>query len=281
MDRFDRQSLIKTAPKGVPRWALLQSGFRVPNVLTFTETLRAVADGERSLARFGDGERVLMLDNEPIPFQPWTPKISDELKRVIANADGYPCDIGVNRAYLYTTGAEQEQVERFYAEYELPRMQEDRYLDHMTLGQYLDASFTIPYHHYRKDAFPAYFFRDYFRAFAEIFDGRDVILAAGNGVIDEWAGMQNDILCKVKRIEIIRLPDTDAYEVIDAIEARLYEINPNGDRLVVLSCGPAATILAYRLSPRMRALDIGHALREFDRVMRGVPPTDYVEFFAN
>jgi hypothetical protein len=223
-----------------------------------------------------------MLDERDIPFQPWSPQIAAELKRVASNADGRPCDIGVNRAYLYRTGAEQAQVERFYAEYELPQMLADRFPDYLTAaGPYLDATFTIPYHHFREDAFLPGFFAAYFDAFAEAFKGRDVILAAGKGVINEWAGMSHDLLRHSASVETLHLPDMDAYFAIDEIEHAIKAMNPKGSRLVALSCGPTATVLAYRLSDKMRALDIGHAMRECDRVARGVPPDDHGEFFAS
>jgi hypothetical protein len=275
---------IDTAsPRGVVRKELTDAGFRVPDVLTFTETLRAVVEGTRSLARFGDGERTLMLDGQDIPFQKWSPEIADELKRVAANAYGRPCDIGVNRAYLYRTGAEQEQVERFYAEYELPMMLADRYPDYLTMvgRAYLDASFTIPYHHYRTDAFPERFFAKYFASFAEAFNRRDVILAAGNGVLEERHGYAANLLAMTHTVEEFVLPDRDAYAEIDSIESALAGMNKDGKRTVLLSCGPTATVLAYRLSDRMRAIDIGHAMRECDRVVRGVPPDDHGEFFAS
>jgi hypothetical protein len=266
----------------VVRKELTDAGFRVPDVLTFTETLRVISEGSRSLARFGDGERTLMLDRQDIPFQKWSPQIAAELKRVASNADGRPCDIGVNRAYLYRTGAEQAQVERFYAEYELPQMLADRFPDYLTAaGPYLDATFTIPYHHFREDAFLPGFFAAYFDAFAEAFKGRDVILAAGKGVINEWAGMSHDLLRHSASVETLHLPDMDAYFAIDEIEHAIKAMNPKGSRLVALSCGPTATVLAYRLSDKMRALDIGHAMRECDRVARGVPPDDHGEFFAS
>lgn len=281
MSPCERYAVFGAASTGAPRKELTDAGFSVPPVATFTETLQAVVEGGRSLARFGDGERVLMLDAQGIPFQPWSPRLADELKRVASNADGFPCDIGVNRAYLHKTGAEQDQVERFYADYELPMMVADRFPDSLTLGRYLDASFTIPYHHYREDAFPAGFFPAYFRAFAELFDGRDIIYAAGCSATWERRGMASDLLRKAARVECLNLPDTNAYSCINGIEAQLDAMNPRGDRLVVLSCGPTATVLAYRLSDRMRALDIGHALRECDRVARGVPPDDHGAFFAN
>lgn len=270
------------APDGAPREELTGAGLRVPPVRTFTETLRAIVDGDRSLARFGDGERVLMLDGCDIPFQMWSPHIADELKRVAANADGRPCDIGVNRAYLYRTGVEQEQVERFYAEYELMQMMADGYPDHLTAAEpYLDAAFTIPYHHFREDAFPDRFFAAYFGAFAEAFAGRDVIYAAGRRAVEERHSFSCDLLRKAAKVEELAVPDSDAYAVVDEIERTLRAMNPKGDRLVLLSCGPAATALAYRLSGGMRALDIGHALRECDRVARHVPPDDHGTFFAD
>jgi hypothetical protein len=82
-------------------------------------------------------------------------------------------------------------------------------------------------------------------------------------------------------VETLHLPDMDAYFAIDEIEHAIKAMNPKGSRLVALSCGPTATVLAYRLSEKMRALDIGHAMRECDRVARGVPPDDHGEFFAN
>ena len=282
MSQCEWDLLESAVQKGEPRKELTEAGLRVPPVRTFTETLRAVAERKRSLARFGDGERVLMLDRMDIPFQPWSERISDELKRVSSNADGRPCDIGVNRAYLYRTGAEQTQVERFYAEYELGQMTSDRYPDFLTAEDpYLDATFSIPYHHFRADAFPEGFFSAYFDAFANAFRGRDVILAAGKNVINEWAGMAGDLLRHAAAVETLHLPDRDAYFAIDEIERAIVAMNPKGARLVLLSCGPAATVLAYRLSTRMRALDIGHAIRECDRVWRGIPADDHGAFFAD
>ena len=95
-----------------------------------------------------------------------------------------------------------------------------------------------------------------------IWRDRDVYIIEG-----EYSrlGMNNDLLDECRSVHRILCPATNAWDKYDKILLTAKQLIPtNKDVLVLISLGPAATVLAYDLSLNgYQAIDIGHINVEY------------------
>ena len=112
-------------------------------------------------------------------------------------------------------------------------------------------------------------FRDYedksnsirwFKNFKQIWNDKDILLIEGS---KSKLGINNDLFSNAKSVERIIAPSKNAFDKYDEILAVIKERCKG--KLVLLSLGPTATVLAYDLCKKgIRALDIGHIQLEYN-----------------
>ncbi|WP_371326010.1 GT-D fold domain-containing glycosyltransferase [Corynebacterium sp. HMSC034E11] len=71
-------------------------------------------------------------------------------------------------------------------------------------------------------------------------------------------------------MEYLESTATDAFENLDQILDTVEQKNLGENSLIILSLGPAATILAFEFAQRgIQALDIGHISNSFSNIFEG------------
>lgn len=224
------------------------------------QLLSNILEKRASLCRFGDGEFEIMRGRERLWYQNMDRGLSARLKKVldsekdnilIAVAD----DFGSLEAYTeeaadgirdYLSGGTRKEV-----------------LDLLdTQRTYYNAYVSRPYMMYRDKTYA----ERIFKLFKEIWRQRDVLIVEGQYT---RTGAGNDLLADANSIRRIICPDTNAYDCYGEIWKAVRENSSDG-ALVLLSLGPAATILAFDLAGcGIQALDIGQLDNEYEWYLSG------------
>lgn len=124
-------------------YAIPNSGIKRPTILSGEETLNEILTTNKNIARFGDGEIMVMNGND-IPFQKADKTLTMRLRDIFANP--HPnLMIGINRRYYYPNPMTEiiEQTNPIYKNFELyavPKMRQmlTKYINYNT--QYCEAS---------------------------------------------------------------------------------------------------------------------------------------------
>lgn len=196
------------------------------------ETLAELVERGISIARFGDGEFKLMAGFDQMR-EPANKNLAKELRRIV---DEPPerCLVGIPT--LDPKGPK-------YLNWR--RRARERFLTFLSPHvQYYSAFISRP------DSAPWIRSRNYAEHFVSLWKGKRVALVAEAGtaicrLLDRTA---------VPGWQLFTCPHRETYQHIRALESALVTCAPD---VAILSCGPAASCLAARLSDRMQALDVG------------------------
>jgi hypothetical protein len=207
---------------------------KYPQVRNELLTIRHILETGCSIARFGDGE-VKLMDNGSQIREPQNPKLAAELRDTMVDPDPR-CIVGIptmdpHGPKFKNWEARQERTVKFLN----PAM------------QYYSSFISRP------DSAPWILTRDDAAKVCDIWRGKKtaIICEADNKLLDV---VRKTTEAKVKHFTC---PHTETYKVIDALEIDM--IRGRFD-CVVMSCGPAATCLARRLSKQgVQAIDLGSA----------------------
>lgn len=223
------------------------------------ELLQKIWSGGGSLCRFGDGEFEIMRGKERAWFQKIDQNLAFRLKQIlesdeenvmIAVADNFgslACytDDAADAIREYLSGGTREAV--------LQMLDKKR--------AYYDAYVTRAYLMY-KDKSHA---ERIFNLFKKIWKDRNVLIVEG---CYSRIGIGNDLLSGTQGIKRILCPSADSYDYYEKIRNAVYR-NVQEDELVLISLGPAATVLAYDLAKKgIQALDIGQLDNEYEWFLR-------------
>lgn len=226
-----------------------QVGF---HVLTDEETINLLLDKEMSMARFGDGEYRLMNDLWS-PFQKANIKLRDRLKEII-QSDNDKCLVCIPQAFVNHENLKRGARFTWY----------DFVKDN---GQFVLA---ITPHKVFGEASCTRFYIDYqtpdhaikvIPLLKKLWDKRDLCIVEGEHT---KLGCGNDLFDNANSIVRIICPSTDAYDKYDEILSAV-TTNIGKDKLILISLGMTATVLAYDLSLLgYQALDTGHVDIEYE-----------------
>lgn len=102
----------------------------------------------------------------------------------------------------------------------------------------------------------------------QIWEGRDVVIVEGN---QSRTGVGNDLYSNANSLHRILGYSTNGFSHYDdMLKAITTHVDPKDDKLILLSYGPTATILAYDLAKLgYQAVDIGHLDIEYEWYQRG------------
>lgn len=225
------------------------------------ELLKEILDHKMSLCRFGDGELEIIRGKERLWYQKVNPGLSVRLKEILeSKEDKIAIAISNNFGSLadYTEDAANAIREYLSGETrkEIMELLEPK-------NTYYDAYVSRPYIIY-KDKNKA---KTIFALLKKIWKNRHILIVEG---CFTRMGVGNDLFADAASIRRIICPDTDAFDYYEKIFEAVYR-NVYDNALVLISLGPAATVLAFDLARQgIQALDIGQLDTEYEWFLRGV-----------
>ncbi len=238
----------------------------IPNILGADDLIETIIKEGKSLSRFGDGEFEMIAGRVRPKFQSPDCTLcnrlkevleSDEEKLLIAIADNY------GSLDKYTDEAKYEI--RKYMTSEV-RKEHERLLSSDRI--YYDAYFSRPYIIYRNKRNVG----TKFESIRRIWDKREILLIEG---AHTRVGVGNDLLDNADKIERIIVPDKNAFSMYEKILN--LALHYGEGKLVLLSIGPTATVLAYDLTINgIQAVDIGQMDNEYEWFLMGVNERCYI-----
>lgn len=225
-------------------------------MLSVNETIDRIIEKNLSVIRFGDGE-ISLIDGVDLGFQKQNHDLAGRLELILkTDIDGllitipdmwgklnwqedYAYRFGVH--YVYRYGHVWKSLLSFkqiYGETGMTRF----YLapkDKSNCGPTFKKLFSI-------------------------WEAKDVVLIEG---AKSRLGVGNDMFNNVKSLQRILCPPENAFDKYDAIKNEAIKISK--DKLVLLSLGPTAKVLAYDLFMLgYRVIDIGHVDMEYEMFLR-------------
>lgn len=220
--------------------------------LGFAETLDVIHRERLSLARFGDGELMLMLDpDHNLQFQPNSAPLRQDLAQTLALQWAAESRVLVALPHLFRNDVHWMGVwSQIWG----------RFKPHLDLaGRYGNAHVSRPI-----------FFRDQGAAgiarWRRLWEGREVLIVTGR---DSRFDPVPALFDGTARIEILHTLAQDAYRYRDAILKQVLA-RARPDTLVLLSLGPAATVLVPAIAAQgLQALDVGHISASYLNVYSG------------
>lgn len=234
-----------------------------PHILNPWESVMLLAnDSRKSLARLADGELALAtgVGVPNMGYQPADPALQYRLLEVLS-CDRANCAVALPKWMLFWSLLQPVNADRFVIKEFAPKCLQGKYFEFFKSDYlYLDSCLSVPCAHYGHLGHE--FLSEYYTGIKKLFMNRDVLLVTGD---DRYKTMQHKLLDEtVRSLDVITVPQENAWSSYDDIIKETWSRNKEGDKLVVACCGPAATILAYDLSPYMQVLDLGHLLVDYN-----------------
>lgn len=204
-------------------------------------TIRTILDGQKSIARYGDGEFKLICMAAQITQSP-NKAMCARLKEILLSQDPNLL-VGVPRLWEKDMNWMPSKKRNFWFKVRKNKTFE-YYLD--PGKQYYSAFITRP------DSAPMIETPEYWELCKKIWEGQRVILLQG----EHRRFQDSDIFDRVKNLEIVWGPEREAWPHRERL---LDEMIKKQADLYILSLGPTATVLAADLCEMgCWALDMGH-----------------------
>ena len=230
--------------------------FQKYNILNSFDSIQYIIDHQCSVSRFGDGEFDLIRgDSEG--YQKPDVKLADSLKMVLKANDAPNHIVGVPY-FLKNVDGTVKSTRDFWGR--LVREYGSRWTKFLSEDRlYIDTQisrFYVEYHDYDRST-------RQLQMLKQIWQDRDVVIIEG---CQSRTGVGNDLYDNARQIERILGFSKDGFshytEMLDAIKEH---IKPEDGKLLLMSYGPTATILAYDLAKLgYQAIDIGHLDIEYE-----------------
>jgi len=231
-----------------------------PSFYPIDTTIERIIKDRCSLCRFGDGEFELMGGRARPRFQKVDDQLAIRLKEVF---DSYQDDILIAIADNYgsleqytpqAADAIRNYMTKDTREFHYKYLRKDR--------SYHNAYVTRPYIMYADK----HLAKKKFDSLKQIWLNRDITIIEGEYT---RIGIGNDLFSCVNSVNRILAPNKDAFSAYEDIINIALQIEK--ERLILISLGPAATVLAYDLAKSgYQALDIGHLDNEYEWYLAGV-----------
>lgn len=237
-----------------------------PHVLSLIDTVDHVARNNCSLIRFGDGE-ISLIDNLSLAFQDINKELVDKLEAIL-KSDNDGLLIGIPGIWGKLEGF------RGYAYwFNMHHLYRHGHVWKKVLSYdkvYGDTNVTRPYLAYVDRSHAGLVFEKFF----SLWKDKDVVLIEGE---KSRLGVGNNMFDNVKSLQRILCPPENAYVKYEQIKHEALKIGK--DRLILVSLGPTAKVLAYDLFLLgYRVLDIGHIDMEYEMFLRNAEKQEKVEY---
>lgn len=229
---------------------------KIPKVLSIEQTIDLVLEKKLSVIRFGDGE-ISLIDGTDLMLQKRTDELSNRLEQIIkTNVEGLLiCIPGMwGRLDIFADYA------YYFVMHHLYRCGPvwDKLLSYDKV--YGDTNMTRHYLGYKDKSNSGEIFKKIF----SFWKNADAVLIEGSG---SRLGVGNDMFDNAKSLKRILCPPENAYSKYNEIKNEAKKLGK--DRLILLSLGPTAKVLAYDLfKDGYRVIDIGHIDMEYEMFLR-------------
>lgn len=227
-------------------------------VMSILDTIKNITDNNLSVARYGDGELLMMANQMNTSFQTYDKALGKKLKFVAKYNDN---KFMVCIPSIFSNLEVFNDYAKSFYKYFLSRKNYlwYKYFDcNKVYGNaflsrcYIDLS--------DKTLCPTYF-----NALKEIWQDRDIVFIEGEF---SRLGVGNDLFDNAKSIKRILCPSINAYSHYDEILAE--GAKQDKDSLILLALGATATCLAYDFYKMgFQAIDIGHVDIEYEWMNMG------------
>ena len=239
---------------------IIKRKFRDIKIMDSITSINYILEHRCSVSRFGDGEFDI-IEGRKEGYQEPNEHLSKLLIEVL-QSDVPNHMIGIPRPLKDTTMLTKESKD-FWERYFLIHHGKSvrTYLfPHKT---YLDTQLSRFYIELKDKEHS----KKIFTNLRKIWDKRDIVIVEG---IKTRSGVGNDLYDNAKSVQRILGPATNAIDKYDEMLSAIQK-NVGKDKLIMLSYGPTATVLAYDLAKLgYQAIDIGHLDIEYEWMKRGV-----------
>lgn len=214
-----------------------------------------------SVSRFGDGEFDVLIGKNGNTFQVADRQLAERLKEVLVSNDVPNHMIGIPRPLKGMSGLRplSRDFWGYYVKENITKL-----LPFFSKKKtYLDTQLSRFYIAYKDKSHC----KEHLDLLKKIWDGRDIVIIEGR---ESRTGVGNDLYDNTNSVQrILGLP-TNAFarydEMLDAILKYVSK-----DKLIILSYGMCATVLAYDLAKLgYWAIDLGHLDIEYEWMRMGV-----------
>lgn len=226
--------------------------------------VQKIQESPRSFVRFGDGEVKLMMGMGQ-PFQKYDEVLVQKMYQIIRNrqSDLY---IGLNKGYFRSAfrdmdGGRYNRINgttfrRFFLKNCCPD------------NSYFDASCTMAY--FAFDG--SYDLEAHFERMKSLFEGRDLLILSGKGVLEK---LKYDVFQRANSKKVIHGPARHAFDKYDELIENVRQNAEKGKTTVCVILGMAGKAMVRDLTDEgYMVWDIGHMAKDYDYYMRGVPRDD-------
>lgn len=233
-----------------------------PDIRPAKDCLDKIIQESCSLCRFGDGEYNIMLNQGNPWFQNSNESLRERLSEIIGERDPkIIVAIAENfKNFDKLTVAAADEI-RLYMEGN-KRKEILNLLSKDTV--YYDAYVSRPYMIYKDKTYAQVIFDLY----KKIWNKRKVLIVEGRYT---RMGIGNDLFENAADIKRIICPSENAWSCYERIFDKAQKIGKEENRLICITLGPAATVLAYDLGKAgIQAIDIGQLDNEYEWYLQGV-----------
>ena len=225
------------AERAVATWPIMEDVLATieDRQLDFRATMQRLISTEDSFARFGDGEIRLMVRSEfMLNFQVNSPELQESLKAVFTEPPG---NLLLGMPFMYR----DRHWHKVWAEL-WPDAK--RYIG--MLDTYANSHVTRP-------VFFRFMRQEGARMWRQVWADKTVALVTGEGSRFEYVP---ELFDSAASFDIMYYTPTNAFQELDSLLERIYASDAE---IILLSLGPAGTVLAHQLAQSgRRALDVGH-----------------------
>lgn len=242
------------------RWYVVHPKARRPyqeiNILNSFDSIKFILDKKCSVSRYGDGELSFFVGIKE-GYQEVDEDMVARLKHVLLATDapnhvvGLPYHLKNVKGTVVLSRTFWGDLVCKYGSYWLQFFSKDRMYIDTQISRFYKA-----YHDVNRSA-------KQLALLKKIWEGREMVIIEG---CQSRTGVGNDLYDNAKSVERILGYATNAFshydEMLNAITAH---VKPEEGKLIFLSYGPSATILAYDLAKMgYQAIDIGHLDIEYE-----------------
>lgn len=263
MEIFIQENVVNNIKYEISDPRMDKSIFCYPKFYDIEDTVDDIVNGNKSMARFGDGEFEIMSNKERHDFQHCDERLAVRLRNIIqTDEEGLLIAIADNYGCLDVYNKNAKKGIRQYMT-DKTRKEHMKYLDMKRV--YHNAYISRPYALYVDNMTKAP--KERFLNLKRIWEKRNLIMVEGSLT---RMGLGNDLFDNAARICRIEAPPVNSFDKYDEIlEASLKYAEK--DSLFLVALGPSAGVLVYDLYKNgYQAIDIGHLDLEYEWFLRGI-----------
>jgi len=227
-----------------------------PKVFSIEETLKTVKKDNLSVIRFGDGEMSL-IDSQNLAFQEKNDVLSTKLKSIVQSKDP---GLMICIPGIWENLSGMNKKDFWFAIHH-----QFRYAQMWNNSIHLDKTYgnafiTRPYLIFKDKSKSS----ETFKKIMSLWENQDIVIIEGS---KSRMGVGNNLFENTKSISRILCPPENAFSKYETIRSEAVKISK--DKLILLSIGPTAKVLAYDLFLLgHRVLDLGHLDMEYEMFLR-------------